>query len=606
MIDIKIFPKLHTALDEFNKNELDKELKVKALVFLNEHEDLLESEGLPFSEYSHLLRKGSLSKERLISIIAIPFSSKNLYNAWRKTLPDEVCDIWDTLIFEKQLHEETIRKRWNVDIVLKRDRYWYGNLLDRLIKKLRMFQTVRAGSWADPELIISLPFQLRVLLKNYYEVPDEARLKIMPTCPKTDFVYEEGAQTILSELSRLYLYYSQGQIPLTGKHRPKLTSLNKIKKTLSLREFFSPSEKDKKLANLRTNILAALIIFTSNNGGNWLTFLKKELLEKSLLFGTDTPAILLNDLKGMGHVDKHGLNEVEKFYYQFFQAIPHKEKGWVDIEQLWNSARFNLLPMEPISRWVAKERLYYDYNAKIEERGYEYHQRKHYITDKRYRDAVSRAYFNASVFMYAAIGVFDIAFDRPDRTIVGKTCFSAYDGLRYFRLTDLGAYLFGHTDHYEIESLEKATSLSFSPDALTITVDGKDPALTFILKPYTRQLGANRFVTDSKLFLNGIKSKTQLEQKIKMFREVTGAEFPPNWEAFFNDMTLKVNPFAPVDEQMILYKLPADNRPLIQLIARDNVIKKMVLKAEDYHILIPRSKLPVFKKRLAEFGYLVT
>lgn len=603
---------LQTAMDTYTKADMEKQLRPMAVSFLKKHASLVESEHMDLATYVAIGEKKSMTKAELTKLVTLPFVTKNLYEKWQNLLTKSARDIWDTLVFEKQLHESEIRDRFDADLTIKKDRYWYGQLMDRISPDYRLFLTQKAGSWNHVTVSVQLPFELRVLLKDFYTPPASAEIVILSECPPTEFRYENGDRTILSEISRILLYHEQEQIPVTGKDRPKFTSLGRMKKTLNLREFFEEDEKDKKLRILRTNILASLIVFGGKKTEeSWLLYLRKNILGRSLLNYCDTAATLLNDLKGMGHVDSHYLTGIEPYYFDFLKTLasnidPELSGGWLDFEALYQSARFNLLPMEPIMSWLAADKLYFDYEDMVEEGEYKYKETRHWIKEQRYHEAIGIPYFKATIFMYAALGILDIAYDRPDRTVVGKTCNSCYDGLRYLRFTSFGRYMLGLTDQYDIEDLIEDKSITFSPDALTITTGSTDPAMDFTLKPYTRQLGPNRYATDSQTFLQGIHSRGDLSKKVKMFREVTNTEFPPNWETFFDDLGKKVDPFEPLKEQMVIYKLPENNRPLIQLIAQDAVLKKIVLKAEGYHIIFPKSKMLVFKKRLAEFGYLVT
>jgi hypothetical protein len=510
------------------------------------------------------------------------------------------------------LHETEILDRLGINIAVKKERYWYGETMERVAPGYRIFQVVKTGAWNNPSLTVKLPYELRLLLQNYYSPPEEAILKPLAEIPETEFLYEQGDRTILAEINRIFLYHEQGQIPVTGKDRPKHTSLGKMQKTLNIREFFDQEEKDNKIRVLRTNILAALIVHCNKKPEtDWLDFITENLLVHSLLNICETPAVLLNDLKGMGHIDHHYLIPLEPTYFEYlkklFIFLQEKNSGeWIDFENFYHMARFSLLPMNPISSALAKDKLYYEFDDIVVEGDFKFRQSKHFIDDKMYHQAISTPYLKATIFLYAALGIFDIAYDRPDRTIVGQSCYSAYDGLRYFRLTPLGAYFFGMKDSYDVEELLEDSGLTFSPDALTITIGGANSSIAFSLTPYARQIGPNRFATDNQTFLQGIKSKKDLTHKIKMFREIAAVEMPPNWEAFFEDLYKKVDPFEPLKEQMLLYKLPENNRALIELIAQDAVLKKTVLKAEGFHILFPKSKLPLFKKRLAEFGYLIT
>ena len=55
-----------------------------------------------------------------------------------------------------------------------------------------------------------------------------------------------------------------------------------------------------------------------------------------------------------------------------------------------------------------------------------------------------------------------------------------------------------------------------------------------------------------------------------------------------------------------MFSLPQDNQELIRLIAQDPVIKPLVSKAEGYMILVTQKNYAALRRRLAEFGYLIT
>jgi hypothetical protein len=604
---------LQEVFNTFTKSELEKEYRPLVSELIKKHADLIdEVHELDIAKYILIAESRTSSKGELAMLASLPFVNASLYEAWKSLLLPGARSLWDTLIFENHLHETEILDRFGIHIAVKKERYWYGETMERVAPGYRIFQVVKSGAWNNPTLTVKLPYELRLLLKNYYSPPEEATLKPLKEIPETEFLYEQGDRTMLAEINRIFLYHEQGQIPVTGKDRPKHTSLGKMQKTLNLREFFDSEEKDNKLRVLRTNMLAALIVHCDKKPEtDWLDFITENLLVHSLLNTCETPAVLLTDLKGMGHIDHHYLTPLEPPYFEYlkqlFVVLQEKNSGeWMDFENFYHIARFSLVPMTPISSSLAKDKLYYEFDGIAVEGDFKFRQSKHFIDDKLYQQAIGIPYLKATIFMYAALGIFDIAYDRPDRTSVGQTCYSAYDGLRYFKLTPLGAYFFGIIDSYDVGELLEVSGLNFSPDALTITVGGTDTSISFTLTPYARQIGPNRFATDNQTFLQGIKSKKDLAHKIKMFREVAAVEMPPNWEAFFEDMDKKVDPFEPLKEQMLLYKLPEDNRALIQLIAQDAVLKKTVLKAEGFHILFPKSKLPLFKKRLAEFGYLIT
>lgn len=126
------------------------------------------------------------------------------------------------------------------------------------------------------------------------------------------------------------------------------------------------------------------------------------------------------------------------------------------------------------------------------------------------------------------------------------------------------------------------------------------------MEPYAERVGATRFRTDNQVFLKNIRSKSELQSKIMLFNQVIGAELPPNWQAFFGEMLLKIDPFQSPEKGLQVFKIPPENKTLIQLLAQDPILKSTIQKAEGFHILVRKTNYPIFKNRLQEFGYLLT
>ena len=90
-----------------------------------------------------------------------------------------------------------------------------------------------------------------------------------------------------------------------------------------------------------------------------------------------------------------------------------------------------------------------------------------------------------------------------------------------------------------------------------------------------------------------------------MFKQAINKELPPNWQQFFKELEAKIDPLEEIDNMMV-FQIPPDNQALIRLIARDEKLKKLCRKAEGYYVLVEKAKISQFKKRLQEFGYLLT
>lgn len=608
MINKIILSQLAVGFEDYTKAELEKTLKGHALIFLERYEKELREMGLRSQAINLFRSKKVLRKSDLIVLCSLPFLTKRYYKIWKASLDSDVRNLWDLMIWEDKKGEDEIFETLEVRISQKkkasRSYYSYGNDI-KLNPKFALFKAFNSGSWHNPKVGIGIPVALRMFLVKYYDLPEEAKIKTEEKIESTEYVFENSDQVLLSELSRIYLYYSQKNIAVTGKDRPKHTSIPKMQKTLNLREFF-PEEKDKKLKILRTNMLAGLIVQMGHRIKlkEPIPYIKDGLFKNSFLKKADTVALILTDLKGMGYLDGYDFFDVEN---PLFEKVKEFPEGWISIERIEKNWKFQLLPGKIVSEYKAEDKLHFQYEEEYEDNGKKYRYKgNHQIGRHRYNKSITKPYLRGYFFMLSALGLFDLAYNRPNREVVGLTCQSAYDDLKYIRFTPLGLYLTGKSGTYEVPEGLGETKFVFSPDALTITLDGADTSAGFVLEPYASKVTPNRFATDTQTFLKGIKKKKELEHKISLFRQVTKVEMPQNWEDFFTDMLQKVDPFESPKEDFIIYKLPESNKNLMKLVAQDKYLKSYSLKAEGYHVLVPKSKLLAFKKRLLEFGYLVT
>ena len=136
-------------------------------------------------------------------------------------------------------------------------------------------------------------------------------------------------------------------------------------------------------------------------------------------------------------------------------------------------------------------------------------------------------------------------------------------------------------------------------------MESDSPSGAALLEPYAERIGTNRFRCDAQIFLKSVRSKKDLESKIELFKHLVDTELPPNWGEFFLDLIHKINPLEAAQPCRVM-KIPQDNKALIRLFAQDTVLKSLAIKAESYHLIIPESSYNAVKRRLQEFGYLLT
>jgi hypothetical protein len=162
----------------------------------------------------------------------------------------------------------------------------------------------------------------------------------------------------------------------------------------------------------------------------------------------------------------------------------------------------------------------------------------------------------------------------------------------------------GLTDQYQVTAPQVA-GFTLSDSVLLIKLESADSPYAAALGNFAIQVDPLSFKTDARIFLDNVRSKEELTAKVELFKQMASHGLPKNWEDFFKGLYAKINPLVPRGD-LLVFSLPQDNQELIRLIAQDPVIKPLVSKAEGYVILVTQKNYAALRRRLAEFGYLIT
>ena len=598
---------LSEAFDQrFNKNDLQGWIKNPVRKFVISHEKFLKEHKISPSFIDLAFLKNT-TKENLAIVASIPFLTKEIFQAFQEYLPLDVRKILDALVWEKSLHQNEVKKRFGITIY-ETETFHYSSTYKHVRAKLKpdfkFLDMSKSHYWNSQEFTLQLLPDLRRVLVDYYPPPKGKEINPVKEIPKTDFLYTSGEQDIFLEFPRLLAYVLQDQVKVTTKGKPQASTLGKMQRKLNLKEFYEDTS-EKELKTVRSNLLAGLIGHLKHRRAQKemdVPILIKMLFQTFYREHYNSLLCILTHLKGGGHIDTWQYRKVEKVFLQILESLPTNE--WVSMENIEAHIKYNLLPVEVVGPVTAEDKLYYTYERDREDRHY-YFGNKHHVSGGRYYPSVVLPMIQGALYLFAAFGLLDVAYDEIDASVMGKTCQSPYDGLRYIRLTKLGAYVSGQITKYEVPKSISHSSISLSADSLTIIVDKNDMTADILLEPYSVKVSPNRYRTDYTFFLKDCRSKKELNDKIKLFKQTIAQDLPANWEAFFKELESKINPFEPTSDIKI-YKIPSDNQGLIRLIARDAVLKNLCMKAEGYYILVEKSKVARFKKRLQEFGYLLT
>ncbi|MBU1487709.1 hypothetical protein KKH56_06665, partial [bacterium] len=546
-----------------------------------------------------------LKKKELVRALAEVYSDKELFLKLLSHLGQDVRETLNILVWEGgELDAKRLEKRFNQEIINK-ERHYYGSASSKINANYLLFQfrSVYNYSGDGYDYYFYLSDSLRKLFKSYLPHPKEYDLIPLETIKETGFTYEDNDR-ILLQIRLLINFVHQGNLKFSQNQEKILKgSLKQMANSCKISEFYEGKGKD--LEYLKTGLLAD---FLMKSGKKDLDHSPRSLKELFAGFFTDKDfkeyefRQLLSYVKGKTRYYGYGPNKdreknVRSSLFGLLKGLPVGR--WVSACNLIKYSIYRDIYLDAVERWAAANNLYY-----VEKYRYGYQNVR--IPKRFYKDAVIAPFIKAAGFLFASFGILDIAYDLPKNETLkekDKDYLSVFDGLKYIRLTKLGAYILGLAKDYEVKFEQEKANIVLDEKSLIINVEGRDRLKEMFLEKMADKIGERHYRIDYNSFLKNCYSKKDVEGKVELFWDHVSAKPPKIWQDFLDDVLDKINPLTR-RPKMAVYKL-ASNKELISLMARDEVLKKHIKKAEGYHILIDSSNVRKVKKRLEEFGYFI-
>lgn len=550
-----------------------------------------------------------IKKAQLTRIMATVFANASLFQTFFKSLPQAVQSIFQELIWHKEEREVGfLEKEYHVRIV-KANEYGRGNVQD-LEAAYALFRVRSQYDWRSHsrgsryKYYLSIPDELRPIFKPYLPLPEGYDLQATKAIEPTAFVHE-NQDRILHDIKLYATYIEQGNLKYS-KSTGKLlkSSLTQMAKYCNIEEFYDNTRKD--VQYLKTSLIIDFL-----QGREVDTAQSPELMLRQLFtdFFQDTQPQakklyeFLYHLKGgyYEHQYQKRQKRVKKSLLQVLKALPSSQ--WIAVENLEKYCLYREIDLDVTSRTSYGSDLYF--NMKVDSRYRNYYERT-YARGAYYNEAVTKPFLKTMFFLLATFGVVDIAYDLPVNKALQEreaAYLSPFDGLRYVRLNALGAYALGLQKTYTVSIEEPTANIVLDDKRLIISIDGYDPLKTMVLEKLAEKISETCYKVNYQSFLKECATQQDIKQKISLFQEQIAAKPPQIWQEFLEDVQEKINPLSK-KTNLAVYKLQP-NKELIALVARDEMLKQHIFKAEDYHVVIDAKHLSKVKKRLEEFGYFI-
>ena len=530
-------------------------------------------------------------------IIYIVFYEPILFSAAIKQLPEKIQKLWNALVWSKEFSPSQVQDvtgEYPLRNLGKSKSYSSKDDIEVLVE-YKPFASEDTHYYQNSTFTFSLPLMVRAMQKPYIDAPKESQFYPINLLPQNLTVFENEILAI-QDISRVLAYHSQGNIKTTTSGKPNISTVNKMRKALSLKEFY---EGEKELETLRAHCLGNLILYVPMKqvsvGTAQIEILKTIVskLEKNQI---RTLSMTLPKLKGVHKLEEYTDTLKTEALCSVFKQLELTQ--WYTTKNLEQVLFYQDANYLPSSKRIVGEYVYFTEND-------ERYSSNTYLNGDNYQKMYVEGYLKGSIFLFASLGIFDLAFTKPDTEEFGKTFFSDWEGLYAFRITPLGAYLLGKTKEYEAPINEDSTELFFDENELIILGKSDDKLTDTLLLNYVQKAGASRYIVTSQSFLKDCKTPKQIKDKIALFKQTVGkSKLPNNWETFFDLLQERSNNVVKTDDFQV-FQLNATDKELIRLIAQEKSFQNIVFKAEGYKILVANDKVTSFRSKLKDWGYLL-
>ena len=623
----------YNEVEKLVKNNLNISKNYKKIydLYLSHLPGLMDQKKYKKEQLNELKQNNEISCVRLI---AAALTDKDLFAALIEKLPEfvvillyvctyELHEIDETMIGKKLLSftngdasyddKTAVSDNNNIPAEKKASSDQVNMMkLHEIIKKdpaLFLFKSRKKFLYGyDYSNFIFINYYFGSYIEKLLPLPDFIAIEpIQDISGRVDHIHE-NSQNILWQLPVILNFISQGHLKYnTAGSKILVASLKKMKKFCSMEEFYD--DKDKEIVSLKTKILADFLNCMSpwkpRELKNIPDFIKKRL---NLFFSfKDFTGFFCRD--GLDHLkqksDYYTSYDSEQLIRENFNKILKLLPGkkWVSVDQLARTAFYNGLDMNPFQNKYEFETLYI-----IMEGNSEYYSRvRAYLPCLFIFDAVILPLIKQMMFLFGAMGIVDLGYSSPENNFYQqykKSWLTVFDGLKYVRLTDLGSYVTGRKKSFKSDVILKSSEIHMDSYKTILSIYEEDPIKKMILESMGKKINRSSYMVDSRSFLKNCGTARDVKDKIKFFRENISDRPPAVWEDFFKDILSRINPLHPV-EDVVVFRIKHD-RKLLSLLSTDPILKKYIIRAENYHIVVKSSDYSKIKKRLSLLGFFLS
>lgn len=526
-------------------------------------------------------------KSKFLDLMEQIFSKEEVFLAILKTFPKDIQKMFIDIAWEGKIlitnrgKFQEKGKKFTTSIDLK-DEYLFFKIGEDVLKDEYLY--------IDNDIVrMYRPFLKKV--RDYF---------LHPAKIKSKYLHNNNENCIVENFTTYYNFFNDGKLQLSGSGKLLKASKTNMCKYCNIEEYYKDA---KDLDYLKTETIALFFFM-----------IKKEYLTRDYFRITNLKNIVhdfldgknikdknsyyvrlyLNYLKGVKKINSknEALSRAIRSIKETIEDMPSDEV--VSIDNIINYILYRDKFIEIIDLYDVYEHIY------INEANYERTKITSYF---KYRSYVIEPFIKSVFFILNVLGVFELYYDLPsdnNALFLRHGYLSKYDGLKAVKFTKLGKYIFDRQEKYDFKEKEDG-KIVLEDDRLIVTVIGDSPVKILFLETIGIRITENKFKITQESFLKKVTSKKNILENIEEFRNKIQYELNDLWENFFEELLRKMEVVQLVPEYKVL-KLEQD-RGLIDIITKEKRLSNIILKAENFHILIKEENINTFTEILKEYGY---
>ncbi len=446
-----------------------------------------------------------------------------------------------------------------------------------------------------------LEYDIIRVVRKFMTKPED--YNIIPVEKIKDVLFNDNENEIIENIKMYFEFYKDGGISLSNSSKILKASKVNMKKYCEITEYYDDA---KDLDYLKTETLALFFFlakdkyinedyFKVSNIKNIVNdFMSGEIIKEENYHFT---SLYLNYLKGVKNIWRsnekiqRGLGSIRKI----IDEIPDHEA--VSIDNIINALLYRDEFLEIIDVKDAYDYIY------INEANYE---RTKILDYQKYLMYVAVPFVKSVFFILGSLGMFGVYYDYPSTSnslYLKNGYLSKYDGIKYVKFTELGRYCFGRVDQYDFKNAKEDGEVILDEDRFIATVMGDAPVQTMFLQRVAQKIADNKYKFTKENFIKGVNSFEDIKSRVDEFFSKINPEPSEMWKGFFTDILDKSSAIK-ADNHFVVLKLKND-KDLIKTIARDERFKPLMLKGEDYHLLVRTENVSEIISLFKEHGYYV-